>query len=107
VRSVECETKKSVWIVRWHVSYDPYSYIVRFEEWMGTADGKVIRLTKTEPKMRTWKCEVYKIEEGIEELATLLFIDKPTVVFATGKLPEKLREALKRLPPSTYYLAVA
>jgi hypothetical protein len=56
--------------------------------------------------MREWKCEEYKIEKGIEELATLLFIDKPTVVFATGRIPEKLEDVLRRLPPSTYYLAV-
>jgi hypothetical protein len=104
---VECRNIKSIWIVRWHVSCDPYMYVVRFEEWMGTEDGKVVRLTKTEPKMYNWKCEVYKTEEGIEELATLLFVDKPTVVFATGRLPDRLKEALRRLPPSTYYLVVA
>jgi hypothetical protein len=105
---MECydKVKKSIWIVRWHVSYDPYSYTVRFEEWIGIED-KVIRLTKTEPKMRSWKCEEYGTEEGIEELAIILFTDKPTVVFATGKLPEKLKDVLKRLPPSTYCLVVA
>jgi hypothetical protein len=103
---MECEIKKSVWIVRWHVSYDPYSYTVRFEEWHGTED-KVIRLTKTEPKMYRWKCDEYGIEKGIEELITLLLMDKPTVVFATGKVPNGLKEALRRLPPSTYCLVVA
>ena len=104
---MECEnTRKPIWIVRWHVSYDPYSYNIRFEEWMGTDDNKIIRLTKTEPRMKDWKCEIYRIEEGIEELTMLLLMDRPTVVFATGKVPEKLREVLRRLPPSTYYLVV-
>ncbi len=106
---MECETifKKSIWIVRWHVYYDPYKYVVRFEEWYGTEDGKVVRMTKTEPRMYNWKCEVYGAEEGVEMLVMTLFTDRPITVFATGKLPEKLREAFKRLPPSTYYLAVA
>jgi hypothetical protein len=104
---MECydEVKKPVWIVRWHIAYDPHSYFVRFEEWVGTVDGKALRFTKIEPKMREWKCEEYT-EKGIEELATLLFTDKPTVVFATGKIPNELKEILRRLPPSTYYLAV-
>jgi hypothetical protein len=102
---MECIKSKPVWIVRWHVPYDPYSYAVRFEEWHGTED-KVIRLTKTEPKMRDWKCVVYEAEDGINELAMLLSIDRPRVVFATGKIPERLKDVLRRLPPSTYYLAV-
>jgi hypothetical protein len=101
----ECKVKKSVWIVRWHVSYDPYMYTVRFEEWHGTEDN-IVRLTKTEPKQMRWKCEVYGVEEGVDKLATMLITDRPTVVFATGKIPEKLRDVLKRLPPSTYYLAI-
>jgi hypothetical protein len=103
---MECEakTKKAVWIVRWHVAYDSRSYYVRFEEWMGT-ENNVIRLTKTEPK-QSWRCEVYETEEGISKLTTLLFADKPIVVFATGKMPEKLRDVLRQSPPSTYYLAV-
>jgi len=104
---MECETisRKPVWIVRWHVSYDPYSYNVRFEEWIGTED-RVIRMTRTEPKMWKWQCETYEVERGVEELITILFMDRPRVVFATGKLPEKLKDMLGRLPPSTYYLAV-
>lgn len=100
-----CETiSKPVWIVRWHVSYDPYSYHVRFEEWMGI-NNKIVRLTKTEPKTG-WECNVYEVERGIEKLIMMLFADQPRVIFATGKLPEKLKDALGRLPPSTYYLAV-
>jgi hypothetical protein len=108
VRRMECYSIKSkaTWVVRWHVSYDPYSYYVRFEEWMGTEDNKIVRLTKTEPKMRDWKCVVYEAEDGINELAMLLSIDRPRVVFATGKIPERLKDVLRRLPPSTYYLAV-
>jgi hypothetical protein len=106
VEVVECEIKKPIWIVRWHVSYDSHSYNIRFEEWHGTED-KVIRLTKTEPKMYRWKCEIYGIEDGVSELTMTLFLDRPKVVFATGRLPERLREALRRLPPSTYYLVVA
>jgi hypothetical protein len=96
---------KPSWIVRWNVAYDPYSYNVRFEEWVG-ADNKVIRFTKIEPKMRNWECKVYEMDEGIEELTITLFVDRPKVVFATGKLPDKLKELFRRLPPSTYYLAV-
>ena len=103
---MECpDIRKSAWIVRWHVPYDSRSYYVRFEEWMGT-ENKVIRLTKTEPKMRDWECEVYEAEEGIEKLTMLLFTDRPVAVFATGRIPDKLKDVLRRLPPSTYYLAV-
>ncbi len=105
---MKCDVEaKPVWIVRWHVSYDPYMYMVRFEEWMGTEDGRVVRMTKMEPKMWKWECEVYESSErGIEELAMTLFADRPKAVFATGRLPERLKEVLGRLPPSAYYLAV-
>jgi len=105
---MEChdKVKKSIWIVRWHVPYDPYMYTVRFEEWYGTEDGKIVRLTKMEPK-QNWNCEVHETEEnGINELTILLFVDRPRVVFATGRIPEKLKDVLRQLPPSTYYLAV-
>ncbi len=103
---MECGIKlKPIWIVRWHVSYDPYMYTVRFEEWMGM-ENKIVRLTKTEPKTG-WRCETYEVERGIEELIALLTADRPRVVFATGRLPDRLKELFRRLPPSTYYLAVA
>jgi hypothetical protein len=105
---VECEaiSRKPIWIVKWHVSYDPYQYYVRFEEWMGVEGNRIVRLTKTEPKTG-WRCETYEdVEKGIEELIMILTTDKPRVVFATGRLPEKLKDTLRRLSPSTYYLAV-